>query len=81
MHQMLKDWYNKPTFAIDPVLETASVRRDQWLQSPPDQGASLEPTYILGDRKPVPEATNAVEGVLRTELLDVIPKTMADSCM
>ena len=39
------------------------------------------PAYILGDRKLIPEAANAVESVLRTELLDVIPKSMAESCM
>ena len=31
------------------------------------------PAYILGDRKHIPEAQNAVESVLRTELLDVDP--------
>ena len=89
VQQMLEDSYNKSTFAIatwrgdaqrywlDQVLETA----DQWLQSTPDQRASLEPAYILGDRKLIPEAPNAVESVLRTELLDAIPKTMAESCM
>ena len=40
-----------------------------------------EPVYILGDRKHIPEAQNAVESVLRTELLDVIPKSIADACM
>ena len=40
-----------------------------------------EPAYILGDRKNIPEAQNAVESVLRTELLDAIPKSIADSCM
>ena len=43
--------------------------------------ASLEPAYILGDRRLIPEAANAVESVLRTELLEATPKTMADSCM
>ena len=69
--QMLEDWFNKSTFAIaawrgdaqrywlDQALETARVRREQWL------------------------AVNAVESVLRPELLDVIPKPImiADSCM
>ena len=90
---MLEDWFNKSTFAIatwkgdaqrywlDQVLETARVRHEQWLQSSPDQRASLEPTHILGDRKLIPEAVNAAESVLRTELLDVVPKPLADSCM
>ena len=93
MQQMLEDWFNKSTFAIvrwrgdaqrywlDQVLETARVRHDRWLQSSPDQRASLEPAYILGDRRLIPEAVNAVEGVLRTELLEAILKNMADSCM
>ena len=66
---------------LDQVLENARVRRDQWLQSPPDQRASLEPAYVLGDRKLIPKAASVVESALRTELLDVIPKSMADSCM
>ena len=37
--------------------------------------------YILGDRKNIPEAQNAVESVLRTEMLDAIPKSIAESCM
>ena len=41
--------------------------------------SSLEPAYSLGDRKLIPEAVNAVESVLRTEVLDVIPKQMAES--
>ena len=41
------------------VLETARVRCDQWLQSTPDQRARLEPVYILGDRKLIPETVNA----------------------
>ena len=57
------------------------MRHDQWLQGPPDRRASLEPTYILGDRKLIPEAVNAVESVLRTELLDMIPKPMAEAGM
>ena len=99
MQQMLEDWRNKSTVAIatwsgpsgdaqrywlDQGLETARVRHDQRLQSPPDQRdqrASLEPAYILGDRRLTPEAANAVESVVRTELLEVILKTMADSCM
>ena len=43
--------------------------------------AILEPAYVLGDRKCIPEAQNAVESVLRTELLDAIPKSTADACM
>ena len=45
------------------------------------QRATLEPAYILGDRKHIPEAPNAVESVLRTELLEVILKTLAEACM
>ena len=93
MQQMLEDWNNKSTSAIatwrgdaqrywlDQVLEPAPLRHDQWLQSPPDRRASLEPAYILGDRKLIPEATNVVESVLRTELLDAVPKPMAEACM
>ena len=93
MQQMLEDGFNKLTFAIatwrgdaqrywlDQVLETARAWHEQWLQNSPEQRASLEPAYILGDRKLIPEAVNAVESVLRTELLDVIPKPIADSCM
>ena len=33
------------------------------------------------DRKHITEAQNAVESVLRTELLNVIPKPIADACM
>ena len=62
-------------------LDCARNRHDQWLHSTPSQRASLEPAYILGDRKHIPEAQNAVESVLRTELLDVIPKSIADACM
>ena len=43
--------------------------------------ATLEPALILGDRKHVPEAPNAVESVLRTELLEVILKSLAEACM
>ena len=63
------------------VLDCARSRHDQWLQSTPSQRASLEPGYILGDRKHIPEAQNAVESVLRTALLDAIPKSIADACM
>ena len=66
---------------LDQVLETARARHEQWLQSAPDQRASLELAYVLGDRKLTPEAVNAVESVLRTEMLDAMPKTIADSCM
>ena len=90
---MLEDWYNMSTFAIATwrggaqrywlvqVLDPARARHDPWLQSPPDRRASLEPAYILGDRKRIPDAVNAVESVLRTELLDVIPKIVAEACM
>ena len=72
--QILEDWYNKSTFAIatwrgcSKIVarsgpRTARVRHDQWLQSPPYRRASLEPVYILGDRKLTPEAANAVESV------------------
>ena len=93
MQQMLEDWCHKSTFAITTwredaqrywlvqVLEPARARHDQGLQSAPAQRASLEPAYILGDCKLIPEAANAVESVLQTELLDVIPKAMADACM
>ena len=96
MQEMLEDWHKTSTFAIaiwrgdaqrywlDQVLELR-VRHDQCrsmaIQSPTDQRASLEPAYILGDRKLTPEAASAVESVLRTELLDVTPKTTAASCM
>ena len=93
MRQLLESWYDKSTFAIatwrgdaqrywlTQVLDCARQRHDLWLQSTPAQRASLEPAYILGDRKHIPEAQNAVERVLRTELLDVIPKSIADACM
>ena len=93
MQQMLEVWYDKSTFAIatwrgdaqrywlTQVLDLARARHDQWLQSTPAQRATLEPAYILGDRKHIPEAQNAVESVLRTELLEVIPKTLAEACM
>ena len=89
---MLEVWYDKSTFAtatwrgdaqrywLTQVLDFARARHEQWLQSPP-QRASLEPAYILGDRKHIPEPPNAVESVLRTELLEVIPKSLAEACM
>ena len=91
--QLLEVWYDKSTFAIatwrgdgqrhwlTQVLDLARARHDQWLQSSPAQRATLELAYILGDRKHIPEATNAVESVLRTELLEVIPKPLAEACM
>ena len=93
MRQILESWYDKSTFAIatwrrdaqrywlTQVLDCARTRHDQWLQSTPSQRASLEAAYILGDRKHIPEAQSAVESVLRTELLDVIPKAIAVACM
>ena len=93
MRQLLESWYDRCTFAVatwrgdaqrywlDQTLEHARTRHDQWLQSTPSQRASLEPAYILGDRKNIPEAKNAVESVLRTELLDAIPKSIAEACM
>ena len=93
MRQLLESWYDRCTFAIatwrgdaqrywlTEILDRARARHDQWLQSTPSQRASLEPAYILGDRKNIPEAQNAVESVLRTEMLDVIPKSIAESCM
>ena len=91
MQQLLESWYDKSTCAIatwrgdaqrywlTQVLDCARMRHDTWLQSTPSQRASLEPAYILGDRKHTPEAQNAVETVLRTELLDAIPKSIADA--
>ena len=76
---MLEVWHEKPTFAIatwrgdaqrywlTQVLDLARARHEQWLQSPPAQRATLEPASILGDRKHIREAPNAVESVLRTE--------------
>ena len=93
MQQMLEVWYDRSTFAIatwrgdaqrhwlTQVLQPARIRHDQWLQSPPAQRAALEPAYILGDRKHIPDAANAVESVLRTELLEVTPKPLAEACM
>ena len=90
---MLEVRYDKSTFAIatwrgdaerywpTQVLDLARARHDQWLQSTPAQRATLEPAYLLGNRKHIPEAQNAVESVLRTELLEVIPKTLAEACM
>ena len=86
MRQLLETRYDRCTFAVatwrgdaqrywlTEILDRARARHDQWLQSSPSQRASLEPAYILGDRKNTPEAQNAVESVLRTELLDAIPK-------
>ena len=91
MQQMLG--YDESTFAIatwrgdaqpywlTQVLDRARARHDQWLQNTPAQRANLEPAYILGDRKHIPETQNAVESVLRTELIEVIPKTIAEACM
>ena len=62
------------------IIGCARARHDQWLQNT-SQRATLESTYILGDRKHIPETQNAVESVLRTELLDAIPKSIADACM
>ena len=93
MQQLLESWYDKSTFAIATrrgdaqrywlvqVLDLARSRHDVWLQSTPSQRASLEPAEILGDRKHIPEAQNAVESVLRTELLNAIPRSIADACM
>ena len=93
MQQMLEAWFDKSTFAIatwrgdaqrywlTQALDLARARHDQWLQSSPSQRATLEPAYILGHRKHIPEAPNAVESVLRTELLEVTPKNLAESCM
>ena len=93
MRQLLETWYDRCTFAVatwrgdaqrywlTEILDRARNRHDQWLQSTPSQRASLEPAYILGDRKNIPEAQNAVESVLRTELLEVIPKSISESCM
>ena len=93
MRQLLESWYDRCTFAVatwrgdaqrywlDQILDHARARHDQWLQSTPSQRASLELAYILGDRKNIPEAKNAVESVLRTELLDAIPKSIAEACM
>ena len=93
MRQLLESWYDRCTCAVatwrgdaqrywlDQILDHARTRHDQWLQSSPSQRASLETAYILGDRKNIPEAQNAVESVLRTELLDAIPKPIAEACM
>ena len=61
--------------------DLARARHDQWLQSTPAQRATLDPAYILGDRKHVPEAPNPVESVLRTERLEVISKSLAEACV
>ena len=56
---------------LDQVLETARARRDQWLQSAPDQRANLEPAYILGDRKLIPEARGcAADRIVRCDTQD-----------
>ena len=93
MRQLLESWYDRCTFAVatwrgdaqrywlDQILDHARTRHDQWLPSTPSQRASLEPAYISGDRKNIPEAQNAVVSVLRTELLDAIPKSIAEACM
>ena len=94
MRQLLESWYDRCTFAIatwrgdaqrywlDQILDLARARHDQWLQSTPSQRASLEPAYILGDRKEHSRGKECgFEGVLRTELLDAIPKSIAESCM
>ena len=90
---MLEVWYDRSMFAIatwrgdaqrywlTQVLEPARVRRDQWLQSALAQRATLEPAFFLGDRKHIPEAPNAVESVLRTEFLEVVPKPLAEACV
>ena len=70
-----------PAEEITQVLEPALIRHDQWLQSTPAQRATLDPAYILRGRKRIPEATNAVEIVLRTELLEVIPKPLPEASM
>ena len=93
MRQLLESWYDRCTFAtatwrgdaqrywLTQVLDCARQRHDLWLQSTPAQRANLDPAYILGDRKHILEAQNSVESVLRTEMLDVIPKSIADACM
>ena len=80
--QLLESWYDRCTFAVATwrgdaqrywlaeILDCARNRHDRWLKSTPSQRASLEPAYILGDRKNIPEA-----------LLDAIPKTIAEACM
>ena len=92
MRQLLESWYDRCAFAVatwrgdaqrywlTEIPDRARAGHEQWLQSfVPSQRASLEPAYILGDRKNIPEAQNAVESVLRTELLDAIPKSIAES--
>ena len=94
MRQILESRYDKYTFALatwrgdaqrywlTQVLDCARNRHDQWLKTLHHRESVLpEPAYILGDRKHIPEAQNAVESALRTELLDVIPKSIADACM
>ena len=67
--QILEAWCDKSTFAIatwqgdaqrywlTQVLDCARSRHGTWLQSTPSQRASLEPAYILGDRKHIPECS------------------------
>ena len=91
MQQMLEDWYNKSTnqhlqlqhgeemlkdVGLYKFQNPARACHEEWLQSPPDRRAILEPAYIQGDRK-----VSAVESVLRTELLDVVLKPMAEACV
>ena len=73
MRQLLETWYDRCTFAVatwrgdaqrywlTEILDRARTRHDQWLQSTPSQRASLEPAYILGDRKNIPEARNQLK--------------------
>ena len=91
MKQLLEDRLNKSAFAVamwrgdakrcwfKQVVETARARHDQWLQSTPDQRAGLEPACILSDCKLIPESANAMESALRAELLDALPKPIADA--
>ena len=60
------------------ILEPARIRHGQCLQSTPAQQAALEPAYILGDRKHIPDAANAVESVLCTELKSLWLKRVCD---
>ena len=69
------------TIAIPGQLAQMVDGLRHWLQSKPDQRASLEPACLLGDGTLIPEAVSAVESVLRTELLDAMPKSLADSCV
>ena len=88
MQQILESWYDKSTFAIatwrgdaqrywlTQVLDCARSKHDVWLQSSPSQRAGLEPAYILGDKKHLPEAQNAVESVLRTDIVWYVMKQL-----